>query len=203
MSPHGTYSNYTNGKCRCDLCRAAVREYRQRNLDHVREWNHQWYLAHSDEVHERTLNWQRAHPAKGRARARKWRLDHPDRTREHTRNSESKRRSRKRGVAIIEDIDRLVVWDRDEGICGICQLPVDPKRWHLDHIVPMGPGNHTYDNVRITHPTCNLRKARRIRSHWRNGVRAWPHSDRDCCPVVTSRISRATRLFVVTLRSAA
>ena len=27
--PHGTINRYNNQKCRCDLCRAAIREYRR------------------------------------------------------------------------------------------------------------------------------------------------------------------------------
>jgi 5-methylcytosine-specific restriction endonuclease McrA len=68
-----------------------------------------------------------------------------------------RRRARKRS-AFVEDISRANVFARDKGICGICAQAVDPSNWHLDHIIPLGPGDHSYANVRVTHPECNLAK---------------------------------------------
>jgi 5-methylcytosine-specific restriction endonuclease McrA len=68
-----------------------------------------------------------------------------------------RRRARKRS-AFVEDISRARVFSRDKGICGICGKAVDPDNWHLDHIIPLGPGDHSYENVRVTHPECNLAK---------------------------------------------
>lgn len=67
------------------------------------------------------------------------------------------RKARAQG-AYSEWIDRNAVFERDRGVCGICGRPVDPADWHLDHIVPLGPGDHVYANVRISHPACNRRK---------------------------------------------
>ena len=63
-----------------------------------------------------------------------------------------------------------VVFERDGWICGICAEPVDrtlahpnPRSASLDHLVPLSRGGaHTYDNVRATHLTCNLKKGVRI-----------------------------------------
>lgn len=58
-----------------------------------------------------------------------------------------------------EHVKRSVVFERDCGICGICGLAVDPKNWHLDHVVPLAlGGEHSYANTQVTHPVCNLRK---------------------------------------------
>ena len=35
--PHGTYSRYTNGRCRCDLCREANRERGRRYRKELKE----------------------------------------------------------------------------------------------------------------------------------------------------------------------
>jgi hypothetical protein len=35
--PHGTYSRYTNGRCRCDLCREANRERGRRYRKEIKE----------------------------------------------------------------------------------------------------------------------------------------------------------------------
>ena len=72
------------------------------------------------------------------------------------------RLARKRGATAAEYIDRKIVFARDEGICGICEAPADPADFHVDHIVPLSRGGeHTYRNVQVAHPICNLRKGGR------------------------------------------
>lgn len=62
-----------------------------------------------------------------------------------------------------ERIYRDVVWSRDNGICHICNKPCDIDRWHLDHIIPLSKGGtHTYDNVAVSHVTCNIRKKDKV-----------------------------------------
>lgn len=68
-----------------------------------------------------------------------------------------------------ERIDFKVVFERDRGDCGICLKPVDPDRYHVDHIVAIARGgSHTYDNVQIAHPACNQRKNAKLMEelHW-------------------------------------
>jgi len=68
------------------------------------------------------------------------------------------RRARK-ADAFIEAIDRQIVFARDAGTCGICQTAVAPEGWHLDHKQPLSKGGmHSYDNVQVSHPSCNLQK---------------------------------------------
>lgn len=74
------------------------------------------------------------------------------------------RRARKRG-AFVERVYRRVVWRRDGGVCGICGLAADPAGWHLDHVVPLAlGGEHSYANVQVSHPSCNLAKGGRTPS---------------------------------------
>lgn len=78
-------------------------------------------------------------------------------------------RARRHGVA-FEPINRVDVFMRDEWLCGICSLPVDPTLAHpdsmsasLDHIVPMSLGGpHLYANVQCSHLICNIRKRDRL-----------------------------------------
>lgn len=64
-----------------------------------------------------------------------------------------------------EDFTRAEVWDRDEGICGICGEKADPADWHLDHVVPISRGGgHLLNNAQVAHPMCNLRKNNRLPS---------------------------------------
>jgi 5-methylcytosine-specific restriction endonuclease McrA len=129
----------------CDSCRRKARvRSAQESLRRRRE--------RSAEDAQRHAEYHAAYIAKYR-QARKddpaWRAKNAEK--------EQRRRARKRG-ARIEPYTRQEVWERDEGICGSCGLPAEPSNWHLDHIVPLGPGADVLDNVRVTHPACNAAK---------------------------------------------
>jgi 5-methylcytosine-specific restriction endonuclease McrA len=71
----------------------------------------------------------------------------------------ARRRARERG-ARVEMVRRADVWQRDEGVCGICSKPAERADWHLDHVVPLSKGgDHSMANVQVSHPSCNRRKA--------------------------------------------
>src|SRR6267142_5472903 len=70
-----------------------------------------------------------------------WHIQHPD----SSRLAQDKRRALGK---FIEDVDRLVVFERDQGFCQICGLGVDPQNWHLDHKIPLSRGGeHSYETV--------------------------------------------------------
>lgn len=80
-----------------------------------------------------------------------------------TRRRINSRREMTKRLAFVEDVDRSVVWQRDQGVCGICGLPADPDNWHLDHVIPLSRGGeHSYANTRVSHPPCNIRKRDRL-----------------------------------------
>ena len=77
-----------------------------------------------------------------------------------------------------EDVDALVVFERDEWTCGICGNPINRRlrypAWRcatLDHVVPICVALergwpvaliHTYENVQAAHRRCNELKANSI-----------------------------------------
>lgn len=74
------------------------------------------------------------------------------------RASEAARRARKRNQ-FVEPVDPQIVWERDEGVCGLCGKPADYADWHMDHVVPLARGGeHSYANTQVSHPACNLEK---------------------------------------------
>ncbi len=74
------------------------------------------------------------------------------------RRSRVSRRARLKG-AFVEHVSPAVAWERDGGICHICQLPADPSDWHLEHVIPLARGGeHSYANIAVSHPACNMRK---------------------------------------------
>jgi len=61
--------------------------------------------------------------------------------------------------AFVEFVDRQIVYERDEGICGICGKHVDHDKFEVDHIVALTKGGlHCYENVQVSHSRCNRRK---------------------------------------------
>jgi 5-methylcytosine-specific restriction endonuclease McrA len=72
------------------------------------------------------------------------------------------RRARRRN-AFVENVSPIVVLERADGVCGICDADVDPLNFHVDHIIPLAHGGeHSYANTQPAHPTCNRRKGARI-----------------------------------------
>ena len=54
-------------------------------------------------------------------------------------------------------ITPLELFKRDNGICGICENPVDFPQVSIDHIKPVSEGGqHSWDNVQLTHYICNV-----------------------------------------------
>ena len=93
------------------------------------------------------------------ARARQQRRDWDRRNPDKVRANRKKQRARRDGATRVEVVDRTVVWDRDQGICHLCSQPADPADWHMDHRVPLARGGeHSYANVAVSHPFCNLSK---------------------------------------------
>ena len=66
-----------------------------------------------------------------------------------------------------DDVDPLVVFERDGWMCSLCGTPIDPairfpdkRAATMDHTLPFAcGGRHTWDNVTAAHGYCNEAKA--------------------------------------------
>jgi hypothetical protein len=76
--------------------------------------------------------WQRKHPEEMRAFRESWRARNPH----YHSDKEARRRARKRAAG-AERIDRMAIFERDSGICWLCEEPADPENFHLDHLIPI------------------------------------------------------------------
>lgn len=132
-----------------------------------------WRAANTERMREyRRANRERVGREAWTARSAAWRTANLERSRalQQARkradrakgaNDAALRRASARGLP-AEPIDRNLVWLRDGGVCHLCCLPADPSNWHLDHVIPVAHGGaHLYDNVRVSHPSCNQRKGAR------------------------------------------
>jgi 5-methylcytosine-specific restriction endonuclease McrA len=129
--------NWRNEPTRKERSRAAMRAWHERHPGYEREW-------------------RAAHPERARRAAWAYGQRHPDRV----KAAAARNYARRRGATPAEKIPREAIWIRDRGLCGDCGVfcPFDGG-WHMDHIVPIVKGGgHTWGNVRVTCPPCNLRK---------------------------------------------
>ena len=79
--------------------------------------------------------------------------------RQHRKNKAKKARRRE---AFVEHIEDYIVFELDEGICGICDAPI-LEDFHVDHIVPLSRGGkHSYANAQAAHPSCNIKKGAKL-----------------------------------------
>lgn len=159
-----------------DAVKEAARKWAEENRDRrrqiSRESRRKNYKGSDDANRKRSSEWAKNNPEKVAIRNRRWMDRHPEQVqaarREWNRNNQDKlwgykqvRRLRERN-ACTERVVRSEVFSMSNGLCGICHLPVDPGRFHVDHIIPLSKGgSHCYANVQLAHPLCNQRKAAR------------------------------------------
>jgi len=75
-------------------------------------------------------------------------------------------RAKNSGVEYDVTVKLVEVYKRDRGICGICKKWVVPGKASMDHKMPIiRKGSHTYDNIQLTHFTCNVRKGAKDHGH--------------------------------------
>lgn len=153
---------------------------KNRNKDEYNAYMRKWHASQAEnkEYHERkraaTRKWRLANPEASAEAYRKW-AEKNDRAEYNLAwsraNSEKRAESTRRrtalekGASTIEIFTKAEIWDRDIGICGICGRPANSRSWHLDHIIPLSrDGQHTKDNVQVSHPRCNLSKKAKLPS---------------------------------------
>jgi 5-methylcytosine-specific restriction endonuclease McrA len=144
-------------KCH-DCAREALREWRAANPQH-REDAKRWREENKDRHAALHRLWYQENRERVLTAVQRWAGENPDKV--------AVKNQRRRAIlqdAYVEDIDRSKLFDRDEGLCGICGLAVDDS-WEIDHIVPLARGGtHEYANVRVAHGLCNRRKSNRLDS---------------------------------------
>ena len=117
-----------------------------------------YYQSHKAKKVAYSRAYRQSHKAAVHAYQVEYERTHPGRK----TDIEARRRAAKRGCA-SETISRARVYDRDAGRCHICGKKVRPGHWHLDHIIPLARGGeHSYKNVAVCHPSCNMRKHARL-----------------------------------------
>ncbi len=129
-------------------------KWREANRERLSECSRSWNRNNADRCRANHLKWLNANREKAYTHSRKWKKANPDNGHQHA----ALRRARKSG-GTGGKVKRSVVYDRDYGLCHICGRAVFHDSWHLDHIIPLSKGGeHSYRNVAVSHPGCNMCK---------------------------------------------
>lgn len=139
----------------CKECRAAWMRARPPEVN--REQSRRWRQANPDHDAAAQRRWREANVERQAAYLLQWRKNNPKRWAIYRAN----RRARI-NAAFIEPVDRAVVWEIHEGLCGVCGLPTSRDNFEVDHRIPLSKdGKHAYWNCQPTHRTCNRSKGNR------------------------------------------
>jgi 5-methylcytosine-specific restriction endonuclease McrA len=152
---------------------AYMKKWRAENRDKVRAADNARHRRDRDKRNAKKRERYRHAPEAQIARSAEWAAEHPEKRSEYS----AARRARNPGSnrlhaanyrarvaeAFVEPVDPQIVWERDEGVCGICGKPADRDDFHVDHVIPLSKGGeHSYANVQVAHPVCNVRKLNRV-----------------------------------------
>ena len=131
--------------------------YRKAHPEKGRAHQAVWYQKHSEQACLKGAVYRQANPEAVRLTQEAYRKANPEKL--SAKNNE--RMGRLRNVQ-SERVLISVLFERDKGLCGICQHPVvkyarDPfMRPSHDHILPVSLGGaNTYANSRLVHRRCN------------------------------------------------
>lgn len=115
-----------------------------------------WEDANRERLNEKSRRYYEENPARRQEAIKRWECKNPEKVRQRHRNAQARRRAASRAG---ENLKVEEVLRRSDGLCGICETPVDPSDFHIDHIIPLARGGaHSYANTQAAHPLCNQRK---------------------------------------------
>jgi len=159
------------------FCKECSREktalWRTQNPEKLKQLNHMQYVRrkangyHDAHIAAYWLKYRERFSAAAVKRAAKWNAANPEKAQNAMRNSSHKRRAQTKGQTVslvhLEDILK-----RDGYHCYLCNKAITDGKIHFDHVVPLSKGGaHHPDNLKVTHPSCNLHKSNRSVEEWK------------------------------------
>ncbi len=153
----------------------ALAEGRTPGMTGPRKYSAEELAISTKEVHKR---FRAKHLESRREYERKWKEklrstpEGRDYLRELARVDSARRRALKRGCdGSHTAADIRALYFEQKGMCGLCDLPMDAKDFHVDHWKPLSKGgSNDKSNLKLLHPKCNLTKHTKLPSELKIGV---------------------------------
>lgn len=170
LKPHTEFNRRSDKphlwKSHCKSCICIKnKQYYSDNQSKILDQKHEYY-AYNTETIKAQRREQRAAMSEEERQAhceylREWRSDNPDKVKAYRRSTRAKRKG-----AFVEHVPFEAIWNRDRGVCQLCDknLDLDVKfpDWGaatLDHIKPLAKGGlHEMTNVQLACWHCNWLK---------------------------------------------
>lgn len=149
-----------------DRINARQRIYHQNNKERIYTRNREWREANK----ERQLTYLAEYRIENGERLRafdKTRATDPIRKKQMSASAK-KRRARKKGAAVVENILIDMLIQRDGLICYLCSKVLVRNEATIDHVIPLSRnGDHSYTNTKVACMPCNNRKNGKLLSELR------------------------------------
>jgi hypothetical protein len=152
----------------CKPCQAAKsRDWNERNREGRAVIIRRYYRAHRDVELARIKAWRLANPERYAATSKLWERAHPEAVsaklkRYDERHPEKVRAKRLRRAAAVRAFRRMI-YERDAGLCWLCEVPVAYESMTLDHVIPISKGGADGpENLALAHLSCNDRKGTKL-----------------------------------------
>jgi len=148
---------------------ASRKAYNEAHAEERAAYSREWKRQHKAEWAEYMKLWAEKHRDHRAKYGKAYRLENADKVKASQKtyalanpdkmaDKWARRRALKLSVT-VENVSRAEVYKRDRGRCHLCGKKVPKRRWHMDHIIPLARGGeHSYANVSVSCPTCNMRK---------------------------------------------
>lgn len=152
--------------------RKSAREYkRKQRLDPAfrqleREANRRWKEKNPEKAKASFVRWKNANPERYVESIKRCHARNPEYHKAVHREKSIRRNREMKAAQCGQTIAYGGIYERDVGICQICQQRVevdlenpDPMSGCMDHKTPISRGGlHSHENVQLAHLRCNSRK---------------------------------------------
>ncbi len=144
----------------CKECTATyLAEYRLKNHDTLKAYDRFRGMSPERKREKRrseTIK-LRSNPEYARKNAEKlarWHEKHP-----YVKREQSMRKHARLYGVLVETVNYERILERDGLVCHICHGIVTLNDMQFDHVIPPSRGgSHTFDNIKVAHSVCNVRK---------------------------------------------
>ena len=146
----------------CSQCKECRKEYRKINKEARVEYDKEYNKEYHQKNKEAKKEYYQKNKVAYTKRNREWAKNNKDRV-----NSKTARRRALKKSLTVEKVDYNLIRERDHA-CYLCQVPFTKEEQfntsltHVDHKIPLSRTElnpaHSYENVALTHKTCNLEK---------------------------------------------